>query len=35
MQTACPVGFGKMAAVIGLDGNTIKTVLDEVNPFKK
>ena len=34
MQTACPVGFGKMAAVIGLDGNTIKTVLDEVNHLK-
>ena len=34
MQTACPVGFGKMAAVIGLDGNTIKTALDEVNHLK-
>jgi [acyl-carrier-protein] S-malonyltransferase len=31
MQTACPVGFGKMAAVIGLDENIIKTAIDEVN----
>lgn len=35
MQTACPVGFGKMAAIIGLDENTIKSVLDEINNSKK
>ena len=34
MQTACPVGFGKMAAVIGLDQNIIKTAIDEVNHSK-
>ncbi len=34
MQTACPVGFGKMAAVIGLDENVIKSVIDEVNLLK-
>jgi [acyl-carrier-protein] S-malonyltransferase len=31
MQNACPVGFGKMAAVIGLEENIIKSVLDTVN----
>ena len=34
MQTACPVGFGKMAAVIGLNENTIKTAIGEVNHLK-
>ncbi len=34
MQTACPVGFGKMAAVIGLGENIIKMALDEVNISK-
>ena len=34
MQNACPVGFGKMAAVIGLDENTIKTALGELNHLK-
>ena len=34
MQTACPVGFGKMAAVIGLDEGIIKNVIKEVNTSK-
>lgn len=31
MQNACPVGFGKMAAVIGLDEKAIKEVIREIN----
>ncbi len=31
MQEACPVGFGKMAAVIGLGRDVIKSVIEEVN----
>ncbi len=31
MQTACPVGFGKMAAIIGLDAGIIKSVIDNIN----
>ena len=34
MQTACPVGFGKMAAIIGLDDAIIKDVIREVNTSK-
>ncbi len=31
MQNACPVGFGKMAAIIGLDAGIIKSVIDKIN----
>lgn len=31
MQNACPVGFGKMAAVIGLDENAIREVINKIN----
>lgn len=31
MQNACPVGFGKMAAIIGLKEDIIKSVIDTVN----
>ncbi len=31
MQNACPVGFGRMAAIIGLDEDTIKSVINKIN----
>ena len=31
MQNACPVGFGKMAAIIGMEENAIKSVIDGLN----
>ena len=31
MQNACPVGFGKMAAIIGLDEDIIKSVINKIN----
>ncbi len=34
MQNACPVGFGKMAAIIGLDENIIKSTINDVNHSK-
>ncbi|MHB8231411.1 MAG: ACP S-malonyltransferase [bacterium] len=34
MQNACPVGFGKMAAIIGLNENVIKSVIDNINNTK-
>jgi [acyl-carrier-protein] S-malonyltransferase len=34
MQNACPLGFGKMAAVIGLEESVIKSAIDSVNASK-
>jgi [acyl-carrier-protein] S-malonyltransferase len=31
MQSACPVGFGKMAAIIGLSAEIIEDTLNEIN----
>ncbi len=31
MQNACPVGFGRMAAIIGLDEDIIKSVINKIN----
>ncbi len=31
MQNACPAGFGRMAAIIGLDEDIIKSVINKIN----